>query len=103
MNDALFGLHLAAHRQHAAREQDLAQPVILEQLGPDHDIGHPGLVFERHENHPTRRAGALAHQYQPGHFHHDVIGNAGKIVRPRGPPRHQHGSEKPDRMPLERK
>ena len=64
VNDVALALDLAAHAHHRRAEHDA--PVLLEQVGPDDEIGDVGLVLQRDEHHPLRRSGLLTKQHQAG-------------------------------------
>ena len=65
VDDEALALDFAAHLQELRRHHRAA--VLLEHLGPDHDVDDAGLVLERDEDHALGGAGALAHQHEARH------------------------------------
>ncbi len=60
-----FPLDHARNPQQPPRDHRAAEALI--DALPDHDIGRAGLVFQRDEDPPLRRARPLADDDQPGH------------------------------------
>ena len=62
VNRRTLALNAAVHLDHAGREDE--PPLLLEQLGPHDEVGHPGLVLDGDEHDALRGAGLLTHQDQ---------------------------------------
>ena len=69
MDHAVFRILLddAVHRHQPRAHDDLA--LLVEHVGPDDEVGDPGLVLERDEAHALGAARPLADQHQPGDRH----------------------------------
>lgn len=64
MDDVALPLDAAVDRHHARFENDTTP--LLEQRGPDHDVGRAGLVLDGDEHDALGRARLLAHKHETG-------------------------------------
>ena len=100
MGHPLGRLHLAARQHHARAHGDRPEP--FENIGPEDQIGHAGLVLQGHETDALGRAGPLADQHHPADRDLPAVGPRRIGLRRQGPDACQPFAQEADRMALQR-